>query len=385
MMKSKPIKQFRIFRIEIRRIRRLYDACLYSFGKTRGFLEEQLLGRSINQSSPIFLPGSSGRRLAYSPIELFRAMKVSYPKMLREALLIRVVSQLENYFVDLVREVSRRDLRPFKTSQSDLQFSRNHLLSFKDMGEIVDYVVSRECRSLNGKSFSDIKDYYRKRLDIDFANSNVLPRDIDEIYARRHLLVHAGGIVDRTYCRTHAQSMSPGDRIDIDEDYFLGAIEKLEVLAHYCSEEVLQKYPIDNDLIKSSNPIFAIGSHRVRKIVDSHEGGGAIIISAIRGKFASPEMPDDHFSDISEFGYGESRVRVSEVVVGTIRHSDVEISWLVCGEKLLAGSYIGYVMYLLRTGVIVEIAKEKVPLERYPFVLGLGPSPGGASPRKLPR
>src|SRR4051812_36801669 len=107
LRKPKLLRPYRLLRLELGRMRRLYDACLYTFFTTSTQLDSGLKTGSMLPSTKIVVPGTE-HVLAWSPLELLERMKHTYPEMLRASLLVRAVSHMENYLVDLLNEVASR-------------------------------------------------------------------------------------------------------------------------------------------------------------------------------------------------------------------------------------------------------------------------------------
>src|ERR1035441_2176987 len=113
MRRSKLARTFRLLRVELGRLRRLYDVSTYAFTETGELLTRQLGSSPEAMTAKIMIPNTE-RVVAYSPGELIERMKSTYPEMLRASLLVRAVSQMENYLVDLLSEIAERSLEPFK-------------------------------------------------------------------------------------------------------------------------------------------------------------------------------------------------------------------------------------------------------------------------------
>lgn len=360
LRKPKLLRPYRLLRLELGRMRRLYDACLYTFSSASLHLNMDLKTRNILPSTNIVVPNTD-RVLARSPIELLRRMKDTYPEMLRASLLVRAVSHIENYFVDLLNEVASRNLTPFKLQDKKVSFSQAQLLSFNNVEQLRSHLIQSECRALNGKGFRDFEKYYKKRLNITFSQGPVSVDEIDGIYARRHLLVHAGGVIDEQFQKRFAAEAPPGEVLKIPEDYFLEALKNLQTLAEYCAIRVEVLFP------KSDEPVLSY----VAKFIDEFQeqlssaaqevdSESSMLITWFSGAFQTTEFLEAHFSDESTFNIEGVPYRLSRILVGRKRISEQAIQWLVCGEKVVVGQYIAYLMYLTRQGILGEFEKQTV-------------------------
>jgi hypothetical protein len=289
-------------------------------------------------------------------------MKNAYPGMLRESLLVRAVSQMENFLVELLREIAQRDLSPFKQQDKILNFSQAHLLSFSSADQLRDYVLDAECRALNGKGFREFEKYYKRRLHIVFSQAPVSVNEVEEIYARRHILVHAGGHVDMQYCRRFGTMMKPGERLQVEEQYFLDALEKLEILAEYCAGrvEVLYHDP-SRPIPPPVEHLVTANADTIKRVADALQTDEQPATHWISATFASNELLDEHFFSGSTFGFGKERIPIETLVVSSERISNTTMHWLICGAKPIVGAYISYIVYLERKGMINEMEKHNIP------------------------
>jgi hypothetical protein len=189
--KNKLPRAYRMFRIDMRRLARLYDGCLYAFSQTKECLKDE----ERTKDEEIFRPTTAPRigNLDWRRHELVLAMETSFPATLRESLLVRIISQTESYLVDIVREIASRDLQPFRDRHREVTMSQAEALSFTTIQQFQRKLVDDECRSLGGKNFSDLRKYFSKKFSIGFGPTSNVVDALEELYARRHLLVHAGG------------------------------------------------------------------------------------------------------------------------------------------------------------------------------------------------
>lgn len=279
----------------------------------------------------------------------------------------RAVSQLENYLVELLREIAKRNLAPFMQQDKMLTFSQAHLLSFETADRLREHILDGECRSLNGKGFREFEKYYKRRFNIEFSQAPVSVAEVDEIYARRHILVHAGGQVDEQYCRRFGSMMQPGERLQITEQYFLDATKKLESLAEYCAGRVEVLFP---DPARSVPPpierLLEANQEAIKRAVEFLQSEEIPVAHWISATFVSTELLEDHFAQSSTFGFGASRTAIEALIIGRERLSDTTMHWLVCAAKPVVGAYIGYITYMERKGMIEKLEKHNIPLVQAP-------------------
>jgi hypothetical protein len=359
--KQKLLRPFRLLRLELGRMRRLYDACLYTFFTTNAHLNAELKMGTILPGTKVVVPNTE-RVLAWSPIELLERMKRTYPEMLRASLLVQAVSHMENYLVDLLNEVASRTLAPFKCQDKVVSFSQAHLLSFDSAEQLRSHLIQSECRALSGKGFREFEKYYKGRFNIAFSQSPVPVDEIDAIYARRHLLVHAGGVIDKQFQKRFAPDAHPGQALEISEDYFLEALKRLETLAEYCAVRIEALFPKDDEYVLPPIAQFVeefVG--QLSAMAQKINSESPMLITWFSGVFRTKELLEAHFSDEASFNIDEIPHPLVEILAGKKRVGERAMQWLVCGEKAVVGPYIAYVEYLSRRGMLDELEKHTVP------------------------
>lgn len=366
MDQVKSPRPFRMFRIELRRLARLYDGCLFAFSRTK----EDLRDERVSPSAMVSLTAAPKiGNLDWRSHELAKAMETSFPATLRETLLVRIVSQTESYLVDIVRDIASRDLGPFRNRHKEIKLSQAEALSFTSIEQFQRKIIDSECRSLGGKNFDDLKKYFKKTLALDFGPSPSVVSRVGEIYARRHLFVHAGGIVDRHYAHAFDQTLHPGERLQVPEDYLLRAIEAVSELAGNIAEQVSVRYPGSGNIgaIRSLPEILNTFESR---IFDSANARPKVplVLHWVLAEFRTVDLVEHHIAPDSSFTHNDDSFRVQDIMVGSVRRSDTVMEFLLMGTKEEIGSYVAFLTYLERQGTITHL--EKLRLKKKNFLLG---------------
>jgi len=148
------------------------------------------------------------------------------PRTLRETIFVRLVSALEVFLTDIVREVyaARRDLLE---SDTNIELSYRYLSSLRTTSDLISFLVDRDCRALTSGGFKKTTKYYKERLGIDIAGSSHF-NALSEIHERRHLLVHRLGYTDEQYRHMYG---SDTRRVSIDESFLLESIKTMRDFA----------------------------------------------------------------------------------------------------------------------------------------------------------
>lgn len=142
------------------------------------------------------------------------------PRTLRETIFVRLVSALEVFLTDVVREVyaARHDLLE---SDTHIELSYRYLSSVRSTSDLITFLVDRDCRALTSGGFKKATTYYKGKLGIDIAGFSHF-KALSEIHERRHLLVHRLGYTDEQYRHLYG---GDAHRVSIDESFLLESIK----------------------------------------------------------------------------------------------------------------------------------------------------------------
>jgi hypothetical protein len=268
---------------------------------------------------------------------------------------------MENYLVDLLNEVATRSLTPFKQQDKIVSLSQAQLLSFENADALRGYLLQAENRSLSGKGFRDFEKYYKKRFNIAFSQGPVSVDAVDGIYARRHLLVHAGGVIDRQFQKRYAPNEHPGQLLEISEEYFLGALSQLEALSEYCALRIEVLFP------KNVEPVPPPVTHlaeefqaRIAELAQNICAEATLLITWFEAQFRTPELLEAHFSETATFNISDTPHKLADILAGVKRVGQRKMQWIICGDKAVVGPYIAYLEYLSRRGMLEEFDKQSV-------------------------
>lgn len=177
--------------LELKQLREVYDAACYAFAQTDAVIawRANRSNRKLAATTGLVIPKS----VRYRPKRSAQAIV-----QLRELIFIRLVSVLETYPVDSVRDVFVTSKEPFK-EQVQLQFTKAEMLSASSMAYVLSKIINRECRSLTNGGYGEIVRYYKKRFGLDLGSLSPGRLVMEEYHERRHLFVHRLGKADARY------------------------------------------------------------------------------------------------------------------------------------------------------------------------------------------
>jgi hypothetical protein len=144
------------------------------------------------------------------------------------ALLATTVGAFEVLVSQVIREFL--ELKPDTAKSSDDRFSLNDLDSFTSLEEFRKEYRDIFADKILFGGFDSWMKWFEKQQAITIEKLTPLPVVLEEIFQRRHLLVHNGGIVNRKYLEKLDNLSFPpalGEQLGVNYDYLIGAVECL--------------------------------------------------------------------------------------------------------------------------------------------------------------
>lgn len=142
-----------------------------------------------------------------------------FDPLLRNMALIYLMALWEAFVSDLMHIMFCH--RP-EMMKSGANITYEELLKHASMDDLVTFLASREVRKDSYATTGDRLAFLAGRLRVDFDSmADLSIDDLVEMDARRNLLVHNGGIVNRDYMKLVPDtSYAIGDEIGVDEKYW---------------------------------------------------------------------------------------------------------------------------------------------------------------------
>lgn len=238
------LKSFRIFDIEYNRLLKFYGGSVYSYTKTFSEMNQGLEAGILTYEEAVTLESPENNSFSVGRLgELRRRLRDQYPPILKELTFIRMISALEIFLIDSIKEVFLNDRRIFKFEQTDnFQITNSELFSFEKIEDLLSKYISKETRNLQNQGYEVIKKFYLKKLDIDFSSLVSEDRNISNLISKyheqRHLIVHRLGHTDEQYKHKYGVKYK---KIIIGESYLMQALEDVKKLASFINKSLLQK------------------------------------------------------------------------------------------------------------------------------------------------
>jgi hypothetical protein len=107
------------------------------------------------------------------------------------------------------------------------------------------YLIDQEVDGIMHGGLKSWFEYFEKRMKVDFSHINEYVEEINEVFCRRHLFVHNGGVVNNIYltrvARELRSDLNLGDELVIKEDYLIPALQLFKKVGILLGLEIWKK------------------------------------------------------------------------------------------------------------------------------------------------
>jgi hypothetical protein len=220
----KKLKAHTRFHINIAKIEVFRVSTVYAFNETESLLEYWKENKFKYEVSTYF-NHTVNKPSAFS---LKQSAKDRRIENMNNMIFVRIISTLEVFLVDLIRDAFLVTKEPFKKEDLKIDMSHAEILSIKSASNFYNKIINKECRKLSSAGFDDIVKYYKRNFKIELSSFSPGLNKMQEYHDRRHLLVHRLGETDSQYRKkynTNAISIS------INDDYIVDCINDIK---SYC-------------------------------------------------------------------------------------------------------------------------------------------------------
>jgi hypothetical protein len=163
---------------------------------------------------------------------------------LRELVFVRLITALEIFFIDLIKDAFLINKEPFKRQDVSPSFTQAELLSVHSTAEIYNKIINKECRKLTSGGFLDIVKFYRKYFNVEMGNFSPGLSKMEEYHDRRHLQVHRLGATDQSYREKYNFSKH---FTTIDDEYLMNCFKDFKTFSEMVNNQV--NYQLENEFI----------------------------------------------------------------------------------------------------------------------------------------
>lgn len=191
------IPAYSIISRELKQLRRFYDSTLHVYQKI-GEIQSARSGSRVLKD----VLDSHGIRWSRSDRKL-RESNTKTEAILRELIFVRAISALETFLTDAIRDVFVVTKTPFMDKTVKIEFSQEDLIANNSPAKIFSRIINRETRKLTSGGFNEFVKYYKKRFNVDLAQTQPGYSKMNEYHDIRHILVHRLGKTDEAFRRKY--------------------------------------------------------------------------------------------------------------------------------------------------------------------------------------
>ncbi|WP_329554203.1 hypothetical protein [Streptomyces sp. NBC_00696] len=139
-----------------------------------------------------------------------------------EVLFSRLVAEYYSFIPQALEAASR---------EKEKEFSLKELKEMESLNDAIEIAIRRRVDELMFGSFSEWRKFFADKMNLKFEDYAVDWEFLQEVFQRRHVIVHNGGMVSRRYLRNVAQKYSTdvkeGDLLPVDHEYVVRAASEL--------------------------------------------------------------------------------------------------------------------------------------------------------------
>lgn len=174
---------------------------------------------------------------------------VTKKSQLYQSSLISLLSIVEQFLSQILHFYY--DRFPESAGIKDKQISFEDLKKFATIKDAEIYLLDLKVESILRGSFEDWLEALRKDLKLSMSYVDDFKNDLVEIYQRRNILIHNGGIINRIYRAKVADEYLPksplGKELGVSKEYLEDALWRLELVFILIAAELWKKNEPDNE------------------------------------------------------------------------------------------------------------------------------------------
>jgi hypothetical protein len=149
-------------------------------------------------------------------------------ELLYRSVLITAVGAFEAHVASLISEWLRRHPKQLSSGERDLRV--DELIDAGSLPAMIDVLIERRVEAIIRGGYLNWTDWLQSRLKVRFDDLAMEPTATRELFARRHLYVHSGGVVGRRYRAATGGDVEMGVELPLGEAYVFDALDRLSVL-----------------------------------------------------------------------------------------------------------------------------------------------------------
>jgi hypothetical protein len=178
--------------------------------------------------------------------DISNLISVSQPRrridLLMASLLTAAVGDFEVFFTSLIRFFYK--MRPEALRDQGSAIPWSEIEQYDSLEDLKNYYIEERVSKIMYQGFSEWMEWLSRQLRIKYEEVALAPDETNEMFQRRHIIVHNGGRVSRQYLSKVPHLQSPpalGSELKIERDYLDSSIDRLRVLGISLAHQVMSR------------------------------------------------------------------------------------------------------------------------------------------------
>ncbi|WP_064196772.1 MULTISPECIES: hypothetical protein [Emticicia] len=177
-------------------------------------------------------------KLTFEPVTkefIVRSFDQNIPFLSRELIYIRIISALEIFLVQSVRDIFKQTTKPFLNNKKIIDLNYSQILELTTVRELRNILLQKETRPLSSAGYEDVVKYYKQQLGIDISSLGPGINKMSYYHQIRHILVHRLGKADKYFKKKYSFTKT---YIQIDEELLINLFNDVYNYANQVSQKV---------------------------------------------------------------------------------------------------------------------------------------------------
>lgn len=166
---------------------------------------------------------------------IVRSFEKNIEFLSRELLFIRVISALEIFLTQAVRDVFKQTTIPFRSNEKRIELNHSQILELTTIRELRNMLLNKETRPLSSAGYEDVVKYYKRQLGIDISSLQPGLQKMKYYHDVRHILVHRLGKTDSLFRERYGFTKT---YLQIDEELLINLFNDVYVYTQSVADSV---------------------------------------------------------------------------------------------------------------------------------------------------
>lgn len=168
----------------------------------------------------------------------------SNTEIIDEIIFLRLIDYFNFYVSRVLYEIFKTKSGILEEGEDSVKIKKRDLIKFENNDQIIKFLAERKVDKLTYSSFEDLREYLKKSLKIKIKDKEN-EYSMAEIFQRRNILVHNGGIVNSIYLKSISESdYGDGDRVRVGNAYIDGCVKLILCVARDLDIQAVAKFDI---------------------------------------------------------------------------------------------------------------------------------------------